>query len=309
MANSSDEQRRARGLALFGLGLGTAQLVAPRGLNWIAGVHDRVHTRALQRVVGVREIAAGIAILGAPQPYPFVWSRVAGDAMDLAMLGLAFASPRNKRGCLALTTLTIGGITAMDVLASLGCARRNGRLAPDGAMRVRASVTVNRDPDDVYRYWRNFENLPSFLAHVESVTVLDDTRSHWVANAPGQSLVEWDAEIVADVPGTVLSWGSVVGSGIENSGRVEFVRAPRDQGTEVHVVIEYKPPAGALGAAVAKLFGEEPSQQIKDDLRRFKQVVETGEVMRSDATPAGITAARQLPFRQREAQPLAGGMR
>jgi uncharacterized membrane protein len=114
--------------------------------------------------------------------------------------------------------------------------------------------------------------------------------------------VEWDAEITEDVPGERIAWRSVAGSKIDNAGTVSFVPAPGDQGTEVHVDMRYSPPAGAVGATLAKLFGEEPAIQLKDDLRRFKQIAETGEVVRSDGSPEGQRGLRQL--KQRPAQAL-----
>jgi uncharacterized membrane protein len=164
-------------------------------------------------------------------------------------------------------------------------------------VQVRKSVTVNRSPDEVYQFWRNLENLPRFMIHVESVTVAADGRSHWVVKAPAGATVEWDAEIVEDQPGELIAWRAVSGSPIANGGSVRFAKAPADRGTEVRVQLEYDPPAGKAGALLAKLFGEEPRQQLTDDLRRFKQVMETGEVLRSDGSleGAGQGAATQRP--------------
>ncbi len=144
-------------------------------------------------------------------------------------------------------------------------------------LHVKKSVTVNRSREDVYRFWRKLENLPRFMYHLESVEAAGDKRSHWVAKAPAGTSVEWDAEIVEDRPNEIISWRSLAGSGIKNAGSVRFVEAPGDRGTEVHVELQYEAPAGSVGAVIAKLFGEEPAQQIRDDLRRFKQVMETDE--------------------------------
>jgi uncharacterized membrane protein len=295
-----EDERLAAALGWLGVGLGAAQLVAPGAVNWIAGIPNRPGTRALQRVTGLRELGTSAGIFGDPQPYPWLWSRVAGDAIDVTMLGLALRT-RNGRRRTALAVVAVAAVTAADVMASIASARRAGRLGPDGALRVKATLTVNRPVEDVYRFWRDLENFPRFMYHVESVETLTDTRSHWVARAPAGTKVEWEAEIVEDVPGRRLSWGSVDASGIENSGRVEFRAAPRGQGTEVAVELEYKPPAGPLGSVVARLFGEEPSQQLRDDLRRLKQVLETGEVARSEGTPESAATFRQLTPRQ--AQP------
>lgn len=154
-------------------------------------------------------------------------------------------------------------------------------------MDGRTAITINAPADDLYRRWRDFEQLPTFMYHLESVTTTGGGRSHWVAKAPAGTTVEWDAEIVEDVPGRRIAWRSLEGASVENSGSVRFERAPGDQGTEVYVEVDYSPPGGALGTAVAKLFGEEPNQQIGDELRRFKQIVETGEIARSDGAPLG----------------------
>ena len=297
-----DDEQLAKGLGWFSLAIGGLQIAAPRFVNIVTGIDNRRKTRALQRMVGFREVGAGVGILSQPQPYPFLAARVVGDVLDLASLALAMPSRHNGRIRLALSTAFVGGVTAVDVAATRRVAQGAGRLSPDGLLRVRASTTVNRPVADVYAFWRDFENLPQFMAHLHSVEHIDSSRWRWRAHGPAATTFEWDAEIVDDVPDVLLSWGSVDGSGIENSGVVRFVPAPAGQGTEVTIELEYRPPAGPLGAAVATLLGEEPAQQVRDDLRRFKQVVETGEVVASEGTPEGTLAHRQLV--QRVAQPL-----
>jgi uncharacterized membrane protein len=143
---------------------------------------------------------------------------------------------------------------------------------------VQQAVTISRPREEVYSYWRNLENLPRFMDHLQEVRVLDEKRSTWVARAPGGGTVEWDAAITDERPNEMLAWHSARDAQVHNTGSVRFHDAPGGRGTEVKVVLQYTPPAGALGAAVAKLFGEEPSQQIADDLRRFKSILEAGEV-------------------------------
>ena len=143
-------------------------------------------------------------------------------------------------------------------------------------VRVEESVVLNRPRGEVYRFWRNLENLPRFMDHLEAVTVLDERRSHWTAKGTAGSRVEWDAEIHNEIPNELIAWRSLEGSEVDNAGSVHFV--PTENGdTEVRVVLRYDPPAGKLGATVARLFGEDPSRQVADDLRRLKQVVEAGE--------------------------------
>jgi uncharacterized membrane protein len=143
-------------------------------------------------------------------------------------------------------------------------------------IRVDESIVLNRSRGEVYRFWRNLENLPRFMDHLETVTVLDEHRSHWTAKGPAGSRVEWEAEIHNEIPNELIAWRSLPGSEVDNAGSVHFI--PTENGdTEVHVVLRYDPPAGKLGAAAARLFGEDPSRQVADDLRRLKQVVEAGE--------------------------------
>jgi uncharacterized membrane protein len=152
---------------------------------------------------------------------------------------------------------------------------------------VTRDVTVDRPVEQVFSFWRNFENFPSFMRHLESVKQTDPTHSHWVARGPMGTTIEWDAEIFNERPNEIIAWRSVEGSEIDCAGSVRFRKAPGDRGTEVHVSINYEPPGGELGASIAWLFGEEPRIQIEEDLARFKQVVEAGEITRTDNQPQG----------------------
>ncbi|MEX0763513.1 MAG: SRPBCC family protein [Dehalococcoidia bacterium] len=156
-----------------------------------------------------------------------------------------------------------------------------------GARRIRKTLTVLRSAEDLYGYWRDFEHLPQFMDHVESVTVLDDKRSHWVAKAPLGQTVEWDAEIHEERTNEYITWRSLSGSQVEHSGEVRFRPASGDRGTEVSVMIRYVPPGGRVGATIAKLFGEEPSQQLDEDLYRFKQIMEAGRIPTIAGQPHG----------------------
>lgn len=144
-------------------------------------------------------------------------------------------------------------------------------------IKVEQAVTISRPREELFRFWRNFENLPRFMDHLESVQVLDDRRSHWVVKGPAGTRVEWDAEIHNEIPDELIAWRSLPGSEVDHAGSVHFSPVHND-GTEVRVILRYDPPAGKLGAAVARLFGEEPSRQVAEDLRRFKQVMEAGEL-------------------------------
>ena len=154
-------------------------------------------------------------------------------------------------------------------------------------IRAERTVTINKPAAELYAYWHDFANLPTFMKHVQSVTVMDMRRSHWVAKAPMGQSIEWDADIIDDRPNELIAWASIEGADVDNSGFVRFKPAPGNRGTEVKVVIEYNPPGGILGSALAKLFGEEPEQQIGDELNRFKQLMEAGEIATTEGQPAG----------------------
>jgi len=227
-------------------------------------------------------------VLSNQQPEKAMWSRVAGDALDLALLGKAFANPDNNRGATLFATANVLAVTALDVMCARQLSMQPKTIANAGAdtgiIRNKRSVTIGKPVAEVYAFWRNFENLPQFMRHLESVTVRDDRRSHWVAKAPAGKTVEWDAEVTDERENELISWRSVEGSQIYNAGTVHFSEAPGGRGTEVRVEFEYDPPFGKLGSKVAMLFREEPGQQVKDDLRNLKQVMELGEVLLSDAS-------------------------
>jgi uncharacterized membrane protein len=153
-------------------------------------------------------------------------------------------------------------------------------------IKIARSVTINRPVEELYRFWRNFENLPAFTKHLESVQVRDRC-SHWVVKAPAGKTVEWDAEIHNDIENELIAWRSLENAAINNAGSVSFRKAPEGRGTEVKVVINYEPPFGVFGSAIAKLFGEEPELQLGDDLRRFKQLMETGEIPTTSGQSSG----------------------
>lgn len=147
-----------------------------------------------------------------------------------------------------------------------------------GAIKVEKAVTVDRPAEEIYRFWRNFENLPRIMDHLKAVRSIDERRSHWVAKGPAGMEVEWDAEITEELDGRRIAWRSLEGSDVFTTGYVAFEPAPDGRGTEVRVSLEYQPPGGKAGAAMAKLFGEEPGRQIEEDLRTFKRMLETGEI-------------------------------
>jgi uncharacterized membrane protein len=155
---------------------------------------------------------------------------------------------------------------------------------------VEESITINRPASDLFRFWRNFENLPQFMRHLESVAVREGGISHWVARGPANLSVEWDARIINEVDNQLIGWQSLEGSTIATAGSVHFDTT--EHGTRVRVRLQYNPPGGRLGAAVARLFGEEPNQTIREDLRRFKRLIETGEIPTTEGQPSGRRSMR-----------------
>jgi uncharacterized membrane protein len=307
-SQNDNVERLANALGWFSIGLGLAELAAPRALAQLIGVKDEDKTRNVLRGYGMREIAAGIGILSRPQPAGWLWGRVAGDLLDLSSLGSALGSSRSNRVRVGAATAAVIGVTALDVRCALQLQRgsTNGGSAKTGDVRVTKTIIVNRSPEEVYRFWRDLANLPTFMKHLESVQVTGDNRSHWKATGPGGKTVEWDAEIVEDQPNTRIAWRSLEGSDIDNSGSVQFERAPGGRGTLVRVELRYTPPGGVVSATLAKLFGEEPGQQVDYDLRAFKQVLETGEVVKSDASIHRGMHVAQPPSREESLAASAG---
>jgi uncharacterized membrane protein len=291
--NANNEQL-VRGLGWFSVGLGLAQLLAPRAMSRAIGVND---SPVLMRAIGVREVAAGVGILTQPNRAAWVEGRVAGDVMDLVLLAMALRSKPawngEARRKLQATTAAVVGITALDAW----CSDQLQRNVKTREQDVRQSIVINRSPEELYRFWRDLENLPRFMRHLESVKVTGPNRSHWVARAPGGLRLAWDSEIVADRPNEFISWRSLEGSDVDHAGSVRFERAPGSRGTVVRVEMHYRPPGGpvfgAAAARLAKLFGEAPEQQLRSDLRPFKQMMETGEVATTDGQPSG-RATRSL---------------
>jgi uncharacterized membrane protein len=289
------------------LGLGVPQTTAPGRFLESIGIKDDAESRTWTLLVGLREFAhaAGILALDRPRPVRALWSRVAGDAMDAALLAGAWRSKRESTPRLAVATAAVLGIGIADVVASIRFTRHPEVKMKEPEVPVKAAITIRASRQQVYSYWRDFENFPSFMAHVEWVETGEGGRSHWIAKAP-IGKVEWDAEIVQDRPGELIAWRAVEGSDVHHSGTVGFVDAPGGRGTEIHVNMDVKAPAGRAGLAVAKLLGEEPTVQVKDDLRRFKQIMETGEIVRSEGSPEGPFSRRHL--KQRPAQPPEEGV-
>jgi uncharacterized membrane protein len=144
--------------------------------------------------------------------------------------------------------------------------------------RIDKSITIARPPEELYRFWRNLENLPEFMENIESIRILDDRRSHWVVKGPAGRYVEWDAEIVNEHPGQMISWQTLPGADVQSAGTVRFTPTDEGRGTILRVVLEFRAPGGWLGGGVARLFGRDPDRQLDVDLAKLKQIIETGNV-------------------------------
>ena len=249
MVRARDKDSLAQFLAWFSLGLGTAQLIAPRAMCRVVGARDDGLAPTLMRIMGLRELTQGVGILTRPRPTVWLWSRVAGDALDLSLLGLAAAGNEGRRGRTAFGIANVLAVAVPDVLESLHLSRKQGE--PRSAKLVRKAVTINRSRDDVEQAWVRAAELRRKVEDAGAVVRFDD--------------------------------------------------APGGRGTELAVELASDPPAGDLGAAVQKLSGRDLGTELADDLRRLKQQVETGEVVRSDSTPAGHLLADHV--KQRPAQP------
>jgi uncharacterized membrane protein len=280
-------QRLATGLGLFSVGLGLAELAAPRSVARLIGIRPDDRTSSVLRAYGAREMANGVAILTNPGSAAWLWGRVGGDTLDLLSL---MQANKTHAGRTAVATAAVLGVTALDVL----CATRLSSSAAEGRLpqevQVTVSRTINRPLDEVYDFWRNFDNMPRFMRHIEAVESAGRV-VHWRARGPAGIKVAWDTELVEDVANQRLSWRTLETSDVEHHGSVRFAPAPGSRGTEVWVHLHYSPPAGQLGRGIAWLLGANPEQQLEEDLRRCKQLIETGEIVLSDG-PALWRAAQ-----------------
>lgn len=304
----------ARRLGWISLGLGVMEILLPRVIVRWLGLRKK--RSFIVRLLGFREVIHAASMFMRARPHRGARWRVAGDVLDLGLLAAGFTARRARKASLTIAAASVLGITALDVLTAVQLRRKSeeeksasvltqkelrGR-SHDGHFQVNKSITINHSPTELYQFWRNFENLPRFMQHLKEVKVLNEHHSYWIAKAPAGTQVAWDARITEDRPDELIAWESMPDADVHNRGIVTFEPKANGRGTVVRVKIEYDPPGGRIGRAVAQLFGEEPGQQVAGDLKRFKQVIETGEVMRSDASPDGFGQKIQRP-----AQPARGG--
>lgn len=279
----------ASALGWMSLGLGVAGLLMPRTLARLSGMRPQ---NSWLRAIGARDILCGAGILLRPGKPGWLWSRVAGDAMDLSLLALAGRAQRPRRS--GVISAGLAGVTVLDLLAAYDTTRqvRGGAhparsLSGAGTVHVRKALDVNSSTEACYRFWRDISNFPRFMQHVESVEPMDATRSRWQVRGTLRQHLTWEAELTSDVPGQQLGWRTRAGSDIAHAGLVRFTPAPGNRGTRIEVDFQYHAPMGKAGLLLARVLGEEPAQQVSDDLRRFKQLIETGEIPTTIGQPAG----------------------
>ncbi len=236
-------------------------------------------------------------------------NRLGGAARSLSILGggaalwygLRRKSLFGSAVAVAGANYVVRGITGSgDLLAYLDLGGARSGLSYGRGIKIRRSVTINnKTREELYGFWRNFENLPHFMKHIESVRVIDETHSHWVLKGLAGGTVEWDAEVVANRENELIGWRSVAGM-VNHAGSVRFEDAPGGRGTVVRVQLQYNPPGGRVADTLAKLLGQSAEQQISDDMRRFKQLMEAGEIITTDGQPSGRRdAARTRGFAER----------
>ncbi len=283
-AQSNSRQGLANGLGWFSIGLGLAEVLTPGALASLIGVQDDRKTRGVLRGYGLRELAVGIGILSRPRPAGWVWSRVAGDVLDLSSLASALGSSRNTKARVAAATAAVVGVTALDIVCAQRLSSANGNGSGKKDTKTVRTITVDRSAEEAYRFWRDFENLPKFMTYLDSVRVTGDKRSHWIANGPLGKKIEWDAETTVDEPTQMIAWRTVPGSQFDNAGSVRFERAPGNRGTVVRVEMNYAPTGSLLPSTLGTVLGADIGSRIEHDLRNFKQILEVGEVTQSDAS-------------------------
>ena len=285
---NGDMDRLARALGWFSLGLGFAQIAAPSKVAQLIGVENDDETITVMRVLGAREIASGLGILTQPKPAPWLWARVGGDAMDLALLRMALSSPRSDRNRVAAATAAVAGIAAVDALCSTrltaeaDAPHQEQAMPQGGDVHAKAAITVNAPIAEVYAFWDDFQNLPRFMGDFATVEVSSDRGSRWTLTAPAGITLAWDVEITDVTPNQRIAWQTAQGTALNAAGEVRFRTAPGERGTEVVFDATFSPPGGELGKKIAGFFAEALGTKIGSDLRRFKQLVELGEIVHSD---------------------------
>jgi len=249
------------------------------------------------------------------------WLSIVAGGM-LAGWGLKRRDPIGGSMAVGAALLLYRGATGRDVYGALGInhGRQRGtgviadrssdtrrRLGGSRGIHVEEAVTITKPIAEVFRYWRNFENLPKFMEHLDQVADRPGGISHWVATGPAGTRVEWDARIINEIDNKLIAWQSLEGSTIATAGSVNFDET--EHGTRVRVHLQYDPPGGRVGGLVARLFGEDPRQTVREDLRRFKQLLETGEIPTTEGQTTGRRSLARHRFREAPRRVPSAGQR
>lgn len=284
-SGAGDVAQMAKALGWFSLGLGLAQLAAPRQVANLIGLPGDDDEQTVMRLVGLREIVSGLGILAQAEPTPWLWTRVGGDAMDLALLRSAMSSPSARKDRVTAATLAVLGITAADLLCSTKLtAEPNGstEAMAGNDVQVTAAVTVQAPVREVFAVWEHFQGLPRFMSDAATVQIRDDRSSRWTIPGPAGTSLEWDVEITNSVPNEQIGWRTTEGGLVSAEGTVRVRTAPGNRGTQVIFDAHFNPPGGDLGKKIAQPLAEVLKVKIGNDLRRFKQLIELGEIVHSD---------------------------
>lgn len=236
--------------------------------------NQSILTRNGKDKINVSNIERVISIVGGGTILLIAMKRPSWGGLALALAGSGLVHRGVTGHCVGYATL------------------HNSRLAtqtPPVArdIHIQKSITIKKSVEELFSFWRHFENLPRIMSNLESVSAIDTLRSHWIAIGPAGKRFEWDAEIYNEKPNELIAWRSLPGSDVVNAGSVHFEAGPPERGTKVSVVVNYNVAGGQLTALFAKLLGSEPGQMIEDDLRRFKQLMEAGEISTIEGQTSG----------------------
>jgi uncharacterized membrane protein len=279
-----------RGLGYFSVGIGLAEVAATQKLAESIGIADV--PRGVMRTLGIREIANGVGILAAPREPRWMWSRVAGDAIDLSLLLLAFVSPRTSRKRLTGALAAVAGVTLLDALCARLLSRQPYRrvsrkwLTDGRGLRVQKSISINSSPADLYRFCRELSNVPRIATFVESVMENGERQLRWRVRGPDGGPIERVIQIVEDRPNELISWRSSDSAPIEHSGSIRFSPGPDGRGTIVRVEMLRRPVRPGIGASL-QIFASRADFQLSEALRRLKALMETGEIPTTEGQPSG----------------------
>lgn len=303
---SGNRERVARGLGYFSIGLGLTEVAATDKLAESIGIADL--PLGVMRVMGIREIANGIGILAAPREPRWMWSRVAGDAIDLTLLLLALVSPRTSRKRLTGALVAVAGVTLLDAVCARLLSRRPYRkvsrkwLTGGRGLRIQKSISINSSPADLYRFCREPSNLARIATSVQSVTADGDRQLRWRVRRPGESPIEWRTQIIDDRPNELISSRLLDSAPIEVSGSIRFSPGPDNRGTIVRVEILRRPLTAGIGTSL-QVLGSRMEFYVSEALRRLKALMETGEIPTTKGQPSGRPPGL-VPVDQEVGQPL-----